>query len=73
MYYQLFGNSGLRVFFLCLGIMIFGKDWGWGFIVVESKDIFDIFLEVGGNFIDIVDVYMEGSSEIIFGELIQVE
>ena len=73
MYYQLFGNSGLRVSPLCLGTMTFGKDWGWGSTAAESKDIFDTFLEAGGNFIDTADVYTEGSSEKILGELIQAE
>lgn len=73
MYYQLFGNSGLRVSPLCLGTMTFGKDWGWGATAAESKDIFDTFLEAGGNFIDTADVYTEGSSETILGDLIQAD
>lgn len=73
MHYHLFGNSGLRVSPLCLGTMTFGKDWGWGSTEVESKAIFDAFLEAGGNFLDTADVYTEGSSEKILGDLIQAE
>ncbi len=73
MHYHLFGNSGLRVSPLCLGTMTFGKDWGWGSTEVESKAIFDAFLEAGGNFLDTADVYTEGSSERILGDLIQAE
>lgn len=73
MNYQLFGHSGLRVSPLCLGTMTFGKDWGWGSTSEESKVIFDTFLEAGGNFIDTADVYTEGSSESILGDLIQAD
>ncbi len=73
MHYHLFGNSGLRVSPLCLGTMTFGKDWGWGSTEAESKAIFDTFLEAGGNFLDTADVYTEGSSERILGDLIQAE
>ncbi len=73
MHYHLFGNSGLRVSPLCLGTMTFGKDWGWGSTEAESKAIFDAFLEAGGNFLDTADVYTEGSSERILGDLIQAE
>lgn len=73
MHYHFFGNSGLRVSPLCLGTMTFGKDWGWGSTEAESKAIFDAFLEAGGNFLDTADVYTEGSSERILGDLIQAE
>ena len=73
MQYQLFGRSGLRVSPLCLGTMTFGEDWGWGSPKKESAKIFDAFVEAGGNFIDTADVYTEGSSEKILGELIQAE
>ena len=73
MYYQPFGKSGLRVSPLCLGTMTFGEDWGFGASKDISKKQFDLFLEAGGNFIDTADVYTEGSSEEILGELIQAD
>lgn len=73
MKYQLFGKSGLRVSPLCLGTMTFGEDWGWGSNKEVSKNIFDTFLNAGGNFIDTADVYTEGSSEKLLGEFIQAE
>lgn len=73
MNYQLFGHSGLRVSPLCLGTMTFGEDWGWGADSMVSRAIFDAFLEAGGNFIDTANVYTEGSSEKILGELIQAD
>ena len=73
MYYQPFGKSGLRVSPLCLGTMTFGEDWGFGASKDISKKQFDLFLEAGGNFIDTADVYTEGSSEEILGDLIQAD
>ncbi len=73
MNYQLFGNSGLRVSPLCLGTMTFGEDWGWGSSEKASKEIYDKFVEAGGNFIDTADVYTEGSSERILADLIKAD
>ncbi len=73
MNYRLLGNSGLRVSPLCLGTMTFGEDWGWGSSQETSKQIFDTYLEAGGNFIDTADVYTEGSSEKILADLIQAD
>lgn len=73
MKYQLFGRSGLRVSPLCLGTMTFGEDWGWGASKKVSRQLFDAFLEAGGNFIDTADVYTEGSSEKLLGEFIRDE
>ncbi|WP_020536769.1 aldo/keto reductase [Lewinella cohaerens] len=73
MKYQLFGRSGLRVSPLCLGTMTFGKDWGWGSDAATAKEIYDAFMEAGGNFIDTADVYTEGSSERILADLISAD
>jgi aryl-alcohol dehydrogenase-like predicted oxidoreductase len=70
MRYKLLGKSGLRVSELCLGTMTFGEDWGWGASKDESRRIFNAFVEAGGNFIDTANVYTDGSSEKIVGELI---
>lgn len=68
MRYKLLGKSGLRVSELCLGVMTFGDDWGWGASKDESRRIYETFLEAGGNFIDTANVYTEGSSERFMGE-----
>ncbi|MGH2416512.1 MAG: aldo/keto reductase, partial [Microcystaceae cyanobacterium] len=73
MRYKLLGKSGLRVSELCLGTMTFGEDWGWGASKDESRQIFDTFVEAGGNFIDTANGYTDGSSEKIVGELIASE
>jgi aryl-alcohol dehydrogenase-like predicted oxidoreductase len=70
MRYKLLGKSGLRVSELCLGTMTFGEDWGWGSSQDESRQIFETFVEAGGNFIDTANMYTNGSSEKIVGELI---
>ena len=68
MRYKLLGKSGLRVSELCLGAMTFGDDWGWGSGKDESREIYDAFVEAGGNFIDTADLYTNGTSERFLGE-----
>src|SRR6266540_4258793 len=73
MRYKLLGKSGLRVSELCLGTMTFGEDWGKflrGASKEESKEIFDLFVEAGGNFIDTANNYQNGTSEKYVGEFI---
>ena len=70
MRYKLLGRSGLRVSELCLGTMTFGDDWGWGAPKAESKEIFDAFIEAGGNYIDTANNYTNGTSEKFVGEFI---
>ncbi len=74
MRYKLLGNSGLRVSEICLGTMSFGEDFGWGISEPESRQIFDAFVEGGGNFIDTAnEVYNGGSSEKFLGEFIATD
>ena len=67
--YYLLGRSGLRVSPLCLGTMTFGTDWGWGSPKSAAKEIFSAYVAAGGNFIDTADMYTQGSSETMLGEL----
>lgn len=73
MKYKLFGKTGLRVSELCLGAMTFGEEWGTGANKQESKNIFDAFVKVGGNFIDTANRYTEGTSEKYLGEFVGLE
>ena len=76
MRYKILGKSGLRVSELCLGTMTFGEDWGAflrGASKEESKEIFDLFVEAGGNFIDTANNYQNGTSEKYVGDLIASE
>ena len=73
MRYKLLGKSGLRVSELCLGTMTFGEAWGEflrGASKEESKRIFDLFVDAGGNFIDTANIYQNGVSEKYVGEFI---
>ncbi|HEY1271934.1 MAG TPA: aldo/keto reductase, partial [Terriglobales bacterium] len=71
MNYQLLGNSGLRVSEISLGTMTFGEDWGWGTGKDEVRKIYDTYRTAGGNFIDTANIYTNGTSEVMVGELIQ--
>lgn len=73
MRYRLFGRSGLRVSEFCLGTMTFGTEWGWGADKEESRKIFDLFVERGGNFFDTANRYTEGTSEKWLGEFIKAD
>jgi aryl-alcohol dehydrogenase-like predicted oxidoreductase len=68
--YTTLGRSGLRVSPLCLGTMTFGADWGWGAEETISRDMFNRYLEVGGNFVDTADLYTAGHSEELVGKFI---
>ena len=50
--------------------MTFGEEWGWGAAKEESKRIYDAYREAGGNFIDTANVYTQGTSERILGEIL---
>lgn len=76
MKYKLLGKSGLRVSELCLGAMTFGEDWGSflkGASKEESQNIFNLFVQAGGNFIDTANIYQNGTSEKYVGEFIAPE
>ncbi|MFF0740362.1 aldo/keto reductase [Streptomyces sp. NPDC004111] len=66
--YRLLGRSGLRVSPLALGAATFGTEWGWGAERAESRKLFDLYVERGGNFIDTASTYTDGSSERLLGE-----
>ena len=70
MKYKLLGKSGLRVSELSLGTMTFGEDWGWGASKDVSKEIFDKYVDRGGNFVDTANKYTNGTSERYIGEFI---
>ncbi|MBO0793060.1 MAG: aldo/keto reductase [Ktedonobacteraceae bacterium] len=73
MRYKLFGHSGLRVSELCLGTMTFGEEWGYGASREVSHQIFETFLQAGGNFVDTANLYTNGTSERYLGEFVQAE
>lgn len=73
MRYKLFGRSGLRVSELALGTMTFGTEWGWGSDYDTSKQVFDAYINAGGNFLDTANRYTEGTSEKWLSEFMGTE
>ena len=61
------GRSGLVVSELCLGTMTFGGPCG----LEDSRAIVDRFRSEGGTFLDTADVYNEGRSEEVLGEIVK--
>lgn len=68
-YYTL-GRTGLRVSRLALGAMTFGTEWGWGTDIDIARQLFNSYVESGGNFLDTADLYTGGTSEAWIGEFI---
>lgn len=67
--YRTLGRSGLAVSPLALGTMTFGTA-RWGSGETGSRDVFNAYLDAGGNFIDSADVYSGGRCEEMLGEFI---
>lgn len=67
MQYRLLGRTGLRVSELFLGAMSFGDG---GASLAESRRIIDLYDDAGGNVVDTANVYRDGQSESILGELL---
>src|SRR5680860_1118391 len=67
MEYRPLGRSGTIVSELCLGCMTFGRELD----DKGSKELIDLFIDAGGNFLDTADVYSQGSSEEITGKAVQ--
>lgn len=64
-------KTNLHVSHICLG----GNVFGWSADKGQSQQVLDVFVDLGGNFIDTADVYSEwvpgntgGESESILGE-----
>lgn len=71
MRYKLLGKSGLRVSELSLGTMTFGETWGWGASKEDSLKQFNMYADLGGNFIDTSVNYTDGTSETFLGEFLK--
>ena len=69
--YLTLGHSGLRVSRLALGTMTFGTDWGWGTDKDAAREIFNRYIDSGGNLIDTADLYTNGVSETWVGEFMR--
>ena len=64
--YRLLGRTGVRVSPLCLGTMMFGGQT----TEVDSIRIIHKALDLGINFVDTADMYVNGESERVVGKAI---
>lgn len=74
MEYRLLGRSGLRVSTLTLGTMTFGGKGEFAQVgdtqVEDARRQVDLALDAGVNLVDTADIYSEGASEEIVGEIL---
>jgi aryl-alcohol dehydrogenase-like predicted oxidoreductase len=71
MKYKPIGKSGLISSNLTLGTMIFGENTARSTSKSDSVKLIDRYLSAGGNHIDTANVYAEGLSEQIIGEVLK--
>jgi aryl-alcohol dehydrogenase-like predicted oxidoreductase len=71
--YVKFGNTGMKVSRLCLGMMTYGsKAWReWVLEENEARPFIQRALEAGINFFDTADAYSLGGSEQLLGNLVR--
>ncbi len=71
--YVRFGNTGMKVSRLCLGMMTYGsKKWReWVLDEQETRPFVKRALEAGINFFDTADVYSQGASEEVLGNILR--
>jgi aryl-alcohol dehydrogenase-like predicted oxidoreductase len=50
--------------------MTFGTEWGWGADENVARQLFNIYIDAGGNFIDTADLYTNGTSESLIGKFV---
>jgi len=67
MKYRKLGNTGLKVSSLCLGTMTFGDEAD----KAMCKELYSLSRDKGINFFDCANVYANGESERILGQLIK--
>ncbi|MGB9931228.1 aldo/keto reductase [Haloarcula amylolytica] len=71
MEYSTFSSTGITVSDICLGCMSFGtKGDEWTLNRAESREVIERAIDLGINFFDTANVYSDGESEEILGEVI---
>ena len=69
-HYRTLGRSGLVISPLALGTMTFGAA-RWGSGEDASREVFNAYVDLGGNLVDTADVYSGGRSEEMVGTFIK--
>jgi aryl-alcohol dehydrogenase-like predicted oxidoreductase len=71
--YIRFGNTGMKVSRLCLGMMTYGsKTWReWVLEENDARPLVKRALDAGINFFDTADIYSLGASEEVLGNLLK--
>ena len=71
MEYTTLGSTGLSVSRLCLGTMNLGyESEGWRLDEADSREILERAIDLGVTFIDTANVYRDGDSEELVGDVI---
>ena len=71
MQYKRLGSTGLEVSRICLGTMSFGNTEEWMVEIDKARLIVKRALDLGVNFFDTANLYSNGRSEEIMGELLK--
>ena len=71
MQYTRLGPTGLQVSRICLGTMSFGNSEEWMVEIDKARPILKRAIDLGVNFFDTANVYSNGRSEEIVGELLK--
>ncbi len=71
MEYGRLGSAGVKISRICLGTMSFGNSEEWMVEIDKAKPIINRALELGINFFDTANVYSQGRSEEILGQLLK--
>src|SRR3989442_1277406 len=71
MQYTRLGSTGLQVSRICLGTMSFGNTEEWMVEIDKARPIVRRALDLGVNFFDTANLYSNGRSEEIMGELLK--
>jgi 1-deoxyxylulose-5-phosphate synthase len=69
--YAQLGNTGLKVSRICIGAMSFGNGAEWMVEMDKARPIIQRALDLGINFFDTANVYSDGRSEEIIGEVLK--
>lgn len=70
MQYTRLGSTGLKVSRICLGTLSFGNSSEWTLEIDRARPIVKRALDLGINFFDTANMYSQGRSEEIVGELL---